>query len=147
MSRKAADPLDALADDGRTKVSDMQWFGNVRSAVIDNDLNRIGFRLIAEFIRVLHFVQIPGQKISRNVQIDESRFDGLCLGKAAAVFQKAADLLRDLDRRLMRFLCQGHGPVALVLAKIRPVRDRGRDLFRIVSRFFKRALQFFRDQI
>ena len=56
MSDKTADPLDALADDRRTQMPDVQRFCHICSTVIDHDRFRLGCLFYRQVFIRLHFL-------------------------------------------------------------------------------------------
>jgi len=69
-------PLQALPDDCRTQMSDMKGLGNIRSAVIDDDLQRF-LRLRNRKIRIIRFRQdAVAQESLRDINVQKSGHHG-----------------------------------------------------------------------
>ena len=147
MPGKAQDPLDALADDGRAQMSHMKRFCHIGSAVVDDDLFARRDGVSSQAFIQAHAPHIIRHKLTGKLQVEESRFHSLDrLEHAATVFrfpclfQDRRHMLRDHDGCLVIQLRAGHGAVALVLAKIRPVGELDPAKRRVVPCLFKSCL-------
>ena len=130
----ARQSLQRLADHGASEMSDMQRLGDIRSAVVDDDLLFLLRRRQAPLsvrTRLSHLLQIAGQKCRLQLQIEESRFDRFCRFKHRLLHRpvRARFALRQFrchrvgnhKRRFVILLCAGHRAIALKLTQIRAV--------------------------
>ena len=98
MSRKAADPFNALPDDRGPQVSHMKGLGDIGTAVIDDHLLFFRRERRAKAVRRSHFPEVFCQKSLLYPEIQKSRPDRRDLRKhGILIFPKLPrDRLRDL---------------------------------------------------
>ena len=124
VAEEVLNALDALADDGRAQMADVQRLGHVGSAVVYDHGAGLRITRNAEARHGTGLLQILCQESGGQPQIQEARRDGLNLGKCRVVRQMHSHVVCDLNGRLVVGLCRGHRAVALVLAEVGPVGDR-----------------------
>ena len=130
----ARQSLQSLADHGASEMSDMQRLGDIRSAVVDDNLLfLLGRRQAPLSVRAClsHLLQIPGQKRRLQLQIEKSRFDRFHRFKRGLLHRPVRALLSlcqlsrhrvgNHKRRFVILLCAGHRAIALKLTQIRAV--------------------------
>ena len=78
ISFKTDNTFNALSDDRRTKMSDMQRFCHVRSAVINNNFFRILFFFNTKILICCHLIQILCNNFRCQLQVDKSRIHRFC---------------------------------------------------------------------
>ncbi len=69
----AADSLNALTDNRRAQMSDMQRFGNIRPAIVYHNHLRIFRHLQSEFSIRTHFLQIFFNELFRHPEVQKAR--------------------------------------------------------------------------
>ena len=67
------DPLYSLSDNGASEVPYVKRFGNVGSAVIENDGGGLFRRLKAELFRAAHLTQVVADKVLPDLQVKKTR--------------------------------------------------------------------------
>ena len=85
VSYKTSDTLDALADDRRTEMSYVKGFGNVWSAVVDDDRLRVLGSFNGKLLIFCHLIHIFRNEFRLHIQVDKSRLYNFCSGKDLAV--------------------------------------------------------------
>ncbi len=134
--------LDGLADDRRAKMTDMQRLGHIRSAIVEHH-HFAGFRMRhAEFVALLHLLQIIPQELLAYIQVDKARLYNRHILKYRRIRKLCRHIIRNHKGRLVILLGSGHCAVALVFRKVRA--GRGADLSHgsLVSGFRKRSPHF-----
>ena len=124
VAEEVLDPLDALADDGRAQMADVQGLGHVGAAVVHHHGARLGIPGHAEAGRGAGLLQVFCQEGRSQPQIQKARRSGLHLGEGRVVSQLYSHVVCDLDGGLVIGLGRGHGAVALVFAQVGAVGDR-----------------------
>ncbi len=134
----ADDPLDGLADDGAAEVSDVERFGHIGAAVVQDD----GLRLLrqghAEPLVLLHALQIIADEVPAEPEVEESRSDHRHLGETGLALQLLSDRLGDVQGRRMVPLGTGHGTVALIFTEVGTFRHRHPAQGPVIARGLKR---------
>ncbi len=121
ISHEAKDSLNTLPDHRRTKMSDMKRLCNICTAVIDDDFLRMP-GLFNRHIRIRrHGADLFLKKNTADIQVDKSRLYSLGHLESFVIFQNCSNFAGNHNRRLMITFRSGHGPVALIFAKIRAI--------------------------
>ena len=123
VAEVAVDSLDALADDGRAQMADVKGLGHIGAAVVDDNGAGLSLRLQAEAVASGHPIQVGGDIIRGQLQIQEAGLDGVHGGKGRAAAQLFGHGLGNLDRGPVGGLGGGHGAVALIFSEVGPVGD------------------------
>ena len=113
--------LNALADHGRTKMSDMQWLCYIWSAVIDDHCLWLCDLIYALSLVFCHGIDIVCHIGRCKDKIQKSRWTCDDTFKHRVVLQLFTDLCSDRDRRLLVFLGCRHSAITLVFTQIRSV--------------------------
>ena len=121
VSHETADSLNALANDGRTKMSYMERLGNVWSAVVDHDGLRLFGCVCTKLLILLHLFQIICKKLFADFQVDKSGLYHFFHGKYFGICQIAHYVICDHKWCFLISLSSRHGTIALVFAKVRTV--------------------------
>ena len=115
VAEELVQPLDALANDGRAQVADVQGLCHVGSAVVHNDGLAGAGLTDAEIGSGAHFLQIAAQESVGELQVDEAGHDGVHHGKVRGI-QLFSHSLGDHDGSALVLLGGGQCAVALVFA-------------------------------
>ena len=123
VAEVTVDALDALADDGRAEVADVQRLCDVRPAVVEHDGARRVRSGDAGTVGQAHILQMGGEGGVRDAQVDEAGRDGLRRGEEFAAAELRDDVVGDQDGCLVGGFGGGHGAVALEFAQVGTVGD------------------------
>jgi hypothetical protein len=115
MAKKAEDTFDALTNDRRTEMANVQFLGNVRPAVVDDDLPG-GGPIGPE--RLIERTDVPGQVLIGQGDVDETRSREFELLESGSVGKRIDYRLSNLARVLACPLRCSHRTVALELGKV-----------------------------
>ena len=143
----AHDSFHALPDDCRAQVSHMQWFGHIRSAVIDQNRLRCFFLLHTKHFILRHLLQKLRYKLRFQFQIDKARFYSFCLLKICVLLQMCNHILRYHKRCFMICLGCCHGTVTLIFTQVRAVGQCHLGIRRIIPCRIKSCFHFFCYQL
>ena len=124
MPRITADPLDALPDHSRAKMSHVKRLRHIGAAVVNHNLLRRLWHLQPKLLISPHAAQIIPHESLRNLHIQKARRCRCHFRKNRTLLQPAGYILRDHKRRFMIFLRSCHSAVTLILAQIRSVGQR-----------------------
>ena len=146
VAKEPVQPLDALADDGRAQVADVQGLCHVGPAVVHHH----GFALAgfdnAEIRGGAHGFQVVLQEGIRQLQVDEAGHDSLHHGVVGGI-QLGGHGLGNLDGGALILLGGRQRTVALVFAQVGTVGHRDPAEGGIIAGIGKGLLHFGSDNV
>ena len=104
-------------------MSHMKRFGNIGSAVINDEFRCMTGLLHTKLFLMQHFNNILSDKLFADLYIQESGFNRFHRLKHFIFLQFCCNFISDHKRSFMVFLRTRHRAIALVLTQIRPVRQ------------------------
>ena len=123
VAEVAVDALDALADDGRAQMADVQGLCHIGAAVVQHHGPLFRVARHAGTLTAAHFLHMGGQIVLPEAQIEEAGVHRLGRGEDRAVLQPGSHLAGNDDGGLVGGFGGWHGAVALEFAQVGPVGD------------------------
>ena len=120
VAQELVQPLQCLADDGRTQMANVQGLGNVGAAVVHHDGLALADFLNAEVGFGAHLFQIIAQEGIGQLQVDEAGHNSLHHGVIVGI-QLLSHSLGDHNGGAFILLGGGQSAVALIFTQVRPV--------------------------
>ena len=139
VTNKAAQPLDALADNRGAQMADVHGFGNIRAAIIYNNLaGRRRHRTTSALVSY-HCRGLRRQKGICYRQIDKTRSSQTDILKVGQLLQPLCYLLTNLPRLATIVFGGGQRAVTLELGQIRAVGEHDLAILAVVTSRSKRV--------
>ncbi len=133
MTGKGEDSLQRLTDDRSTQMSDVELLGDIRAAVVDDDLS--GLDSIQTQPRVtFDRLDVVGQSVVRQRDVDEAGPGDVDGGEHLDVREPGYDHRRKIPRSLAGRLGGSQGSIALELREFGTLRHRNRPVRSIDTR-------------
>ncbi len=105
-----------IAEDGAPQMADVHRLGDVGGAEVDDERLRPGYGRDAEAVAACHPLDLGGQPVFPQAQVDEPGACDLRRLEHAGEVQFSHDLLSDFGRFAAQYLGQRHRTVGLVVA-------------------------------